>query len=292
MSLFGGDHSELLSSLITKVKSEVPEAIYSHATQMNLADTALAGVIQQAVTALAGSLLPSGALGGALGQKAASLLGGMSSLLGAAESLGGARPPSPLSGVDLRVRDAAGGDVLARAYQHASVSGHDEVAFDGPTRTLHEEREVQRRPDIVRIVRARDHVDGVSLRRVQDVVDRRLRAERHAVAAFERQHRLGSSQCRVIHRSRIAEQSRRIGGGERCSRAVLAGGTRDTDGDGGRGASRGRGVREARLSTLTAPAVKPVLLWRQIMLPLTLTFRQQNPNPETGSPFGQSFLWP
>ena len=88
MSLFGGDSSELLSSLVTKVKSEVPEAIYKHATQMNLADTALAGVIQQAVTALAGSLLPGGGLGGALGQKASSLLGGMSSLLGAAESLG------------------------------------------------------------------------------------------------------------------------------------------------------------------------------------------------------------
>jgi hypothetical protein len=88
MSLFGSDQHELLSSLLTKVKSEVPEAIYRQATQLNLADTALAGVIQHAVTALAGSLLPAGALGGALGQKASSLLGGMSSLLGAAESLG------------------------------------------------------------------------------------------------------------------------------------------------------------------------------------------------------------
>ena len=70
MSLFGSDQHELLSSLLTKVKSEVPEAIYRQATQLNLADTALAGVIQHAVTALAGSLLPAGALGGALGQKA------------------------------------------------------------------------------------------------------------------------------------------------------------------------------------------------------------------------------
>ena len=78
MSLFGSDSSELLSSLVTKVKSEVPEAIYKQATQMNLADTALAGVIQQAGTALAGSLLPGGGLGGALGEKASSLRGGMS----------------------------------------------------------------------------------------------------------------------------------------------------------------------------------------------------------------------
>lgn len=88
MSLFGGDHSELVSSLVNKLKSEVPDAIYRHATQMNLADTALAAVIQHAVTSFAGSLLPSGALGGALGQRASSLLGGVSSLLGAAESMG------------------------------------------------------------------------------------------------------------------------------------------------------------------------------------------------------------
>ena len=88
MSFFGGDHSEIVSTMLTKLKAEVPDAIYQHATQLNLADTALASVIQHAVASFVGSLVPGGALGGMLGQKASSLLGGMSSLLGAAESMG------------------------------------------------------------------------------------------------------------------------------------------------------------------------------------------------------------
>jgi hypothetical protein len=88
MSLFGGEHHDLLSTMLTKLKSEVPDAIYRHATQQNLADTALAAVIQHAVSSFAASLIPGGALGGALGAKASSLLGGVSSLFGAAESLG------------------------------------------------------------------------------------------------------------------------------------------------------------------------------------------------------------
>ena len=88
MALFGGDHNELVSNLLTKLKSEVPDAIYQHATQLNLADTALAAVIQHAVASFVGTLVPGGALGSALGAKASSLLGGMSSLFGAAESLG------------------------------------------------------------------------------------------------------------------------------------------------------------------------------------------------------------
>lgn len=109
MSFFGSDTSELLNSVVSKLKTEVPEAIYKHATQQNLADTALAAVIQHAVASFASSLLPAGALGGALGAKANSLLGGMSSLLGAAESLGvGSLVQKALDSTDVdeQLRDA------------------------------------------------------------------------------------------------------------------------------------------------------------------------------------------
>ena len=56
----------------------------------------------------------------ALAHEAAAL--GYGPALAEAESLHGS--------VLVQAGDAAGGDVLARAYQHASVSGHDEVAFD------------------------------------------------------------------------------------------------------------------------------------------------------------------
>lgn len=108
MSLFGGDTSEILNSLVTRLKTEVPDAIYRHATEQNLADTALAAVIQHAVSSFAGSLLPAG-LGGALASKASSLFGGMSSLLGAAESMGvGALVQKALDSTDVdeQLRDA------------------------------------------------------------------------------------------------------------------------------------------------------------------------------------------
>jgi hypothetical protein len=82
--MFGTDPKQLLSGLVERVKTEVPEAIHRQATEMNLADTALAAVIRQAVQGAAAKLLAHGPLG----PKAASLLGGVSSLLGAAESLG------------------------------------------------------------------------------------------------------------------------------------------------------------------------------------------------------------
>lgn len=109
MSFFGGDTNELLNSVVNKLKVEVPDAIYKHATQQNLADTALAAVIQHAVASFASSLLPAGALGGAIGAKATSLLGGMSSLLGAAESLGvGSLVQKALDSTDVdeQLRDA------------------------------------------------------------------------------------------------------------------------------------------------------------------------------------------
>ena len=109
MSFFGGDTSELLNSVVNKLKTEVPDAIYKHATQQNLADTALAAVIQHAVKSFTSSLLPAGALGGAIGAKATSLLGGMSSLLGAAESMGvGALLQKALDSTDVdeQLRDA------------------------------------------------------------------------------------------------------------------------------------------------------------------------------------------
>lgn len=109
MSFFGGDTSELLNSVVSKLKTEVPDAIYKHATQQNLADTALAAVIQHAVKSFTSSLLPAGALGGAIGAKATSLLGGMSSLLGAAESMGvGALLQKALDSTDVdeQLRDA------------------------------------------------------------------------------------------------------------------------------------------------------------------------------------------
>ena len=109
MSFFGGESGDLVASMLTKLKAEVPEAIYQHATQMNLADTALAAVIQHAVASFVGSLLPSNALGGVLGAKASSLLGGMSSLFGAAEQLGvGAMIQKALDSTDVdeQLRDA------------------------------------------------------------------------------------------------------------------------------------------------------------------------------------------
>lgn len=77
------DPSKLLSDLVNKVQTEVPDAIHRQATAMNLADNAMAAVIKQAVHATLEPLLKSG-----LGGQASSLLGGVSSLLGSAQSLG------------------------------------------------------------------------------------------------------------------------------------------------------------------------------------------------------------
>lgn len=78
------DPSKLLSELVGKVQKEVPDAIHRQATAMNLADNAMAAVIKQAVVATVQPLLSGGGLGG----HASSLLGGVSSLLGQAQSLG------------------------------------------------------------------------------------------------------------------------------------------------------------------------------------------------------------
>lgn len=78
------DPSKLVSQLVEKVQNEVPAAIQQQATEMNLADNAMAEVIRQAVTGALQPLLAGGALGG----HAKSLLGGVSSLLGQAQSLG------------------------------------------------------------------------------------------------------------------------------------------------------------------------------------------------------------
>jgi hypothetical protein len=77
------DPSKMISDLVTKVQTEVPEAIHRQATAMNLADNAMAAVIKQAVLATLEPILKSG-----IGGQASSLLGGMSSLLGSAQSLG------------------------------------------------------------------------------------------------------------------------------------------------------------------------------------------------------------
>ena len=77
------DPSKMLADLMSKVQHEVPEAIHRQATEMNLADNAMAAVIKQAVGATLEPLLKGG-----LGGQASSLLGGVSSLLGQAQSLG------------------------------------------------------------------------------------------------------------------------------------------------------------------------------------------------------------
>jgi hypothetical protein len=77
------DPSKMLSELVDKVQTEVPEAIHRQATAMNLADNAMAAVIKQAVFATLAPVLKSG-----IGGQASSLLGGVSSLLGQASSLG------------------------------------------------------------------------------------------------------------------------------------------------------------------------------------------------------------
>ncbi|HPH29017.1 MAG TPA: hypothetical protein PLA87_19340 [Pseudomonadota bacterium] len=82
--MFGGNSSEWIANILEKVKTEIPAAVYRHAKEMNLADTALKSVLEHAVRSAAGPSLASNPLA----QKAASLLGGVSSLFGAAESLG------------------------------------------------------------------------------------------------------------------------------------------------------------------------------------------------------------
>lgn len=77
------DPSKMLSELVSKVETEVPDAIHRQATAMNLADNAMAAVIKQAVREALEPLLK-----GSLGGQAASLLGGLSSMLGQAQSLG------------------------------------------------------------------------------------------------------------------------------------------------------------------------------------------------------------
>lgn len=77
------DPSKMLSELVSKVETEIPDAIHRQSTAMNLADGAMAAVIKQAVRESIGPLLK-----GSLGGQAASLLGGLSSILGQAQSLG------------------------------------------------------------------------------------------------------------------------------------------------------------------------------------------------------------
>ena len=54
------DPSKMISDLVTKVQTEVPEAIHRQATAMNLADNAMAAVIKQAVLTTLEPILKSG----------------------------------------------------------------------------------------------------------------------------------------------------------------------------------------------------------------------------------------
>lgn len=101
--------TNLLAGLSRKVKDEIPDAVYQHATQSNLVDTALAAVIQQAVRGFAGDLLRQAPGGGAGGGALGSLVGSMASAFGMAEKLGvGALIQKALDSTDLdeQLRDA------------------------------------------------------------------------------------------------------------------------------------------------------------------------------------------
>lgn len=82
------DTDQLLSGLVQGIKEKVPGAVYDQSTAMNLAETALAEVIRQAVAQHARELLPQQGGAGALVGAAASLFGQVSGMFGGGAGVG------------------------------------------------------------------------------------------------------------------------------------------------------------------------------------------------------------
>lgn len=103
--MFGSSAGEFLSGILERLRTQIPEAVYNHATQADLANTALAAVIRQAVRGFAEDLLARSPAGGAVG----SIFGQVVGALGVAQELGvGAMLQKALDSTDLdeQLRDA------------------------------------------------------------------------------------------------------------------------------------------------------------------------------------------
>lgn len=103
--MFGSSAGEFLAGILDRLRTQIPEAVYNHATQADLVNSALSAVIRQAVRGFAEDLLAKGPMGGAVG----SIFGQVAGALGVAQQLGaGALLQQALDSTDLdeQLRDA------------------------------------------------------------------------------------------------------------------------------------------------------------------------------------------